>query len=282
MKAILIIYLIAGVMAWAGSTGSSVYGGAPVFAVCAVLIFALQWLAFIPAYLNQSEKYYDLVGSLTYTSAILLALFLSGEPDSRSLLISVLVIVWAARLGSFLFKRISEDGSDSRFDKIKPDPVRFFVTWSLQGLWVLMTAGCALAAISSRQDVPMGLLDAAGAALWLFGFAIEVVADRQKRQFRKQQGSEGFIKSGLWAYSRHPNYLGEIILWIGIALLALPALAGWQMLTLVSPIFVFFLLTRISGIPMLERKADKRWGEDPEYLAYKAATPVLIPGLRGS
>ena len=145
MKAILIIYLIAGIMTWAGSTGSSVYAGAPVFALCALLIFALQWLAFIPAYLRQTEKYYDLVGSLTYTSAILLALFLSGEPDSRSALISLLVIVWALRLGTFLFKRIREDGSDSRFDKIKPDPVRFFVTWSLQGLWVLMTAGCALA-----------------------------------------------------------------------------------------------------------------------------------------
>ena len=281
MKAVLIIYLIAGVMAWAGSAGSSLYSGVPVFALCAGLIFALQWLAFIPAYLKQSEKFYDLVGSLTYISAILLALLLAGEPDSRSLLISLLVIVWAARLGSFLFRRIREDGSDSRFDKIKPDPLRFFVTWSLQGLWVLMTAGCALAAIGSEQVVDLGLMDIAGAALWLSGFIIEVVADRQKRRFRKEQGSEGFIKSGLWAYSRHPNYLGEIVLWVGIALLALPVLVGWQLLTLVSPLFVFFLLTRISGIPMLERKADKRWGEDPDYLAYKASTPVLIPRMGG-
>ncbi len=106
-----------------------------------------------------------------------------------------------------------------------------------------------------------------------------MVADRQKTQFRVTHGSERFITTGLWARSLHPNYFGEILLWLAVAVLAFSALAEWQLLTLVSPVFVLVLLTRVSGVPLLERKADKRWGERAEYQAYKAATPVLVPRL---
>jgi steroid 5-alpha reductase family enzyme len=278
MKALSVVYLLAIAMAWAGSQGGTAAAGFPVFAWCALLAFALQWLAYIPAYLRQTERFYDLTGSITYVSGTLLAVALSGAMDDRSLLLAGFILVWAARLGSFLFKRISEDGSDSRFDKIKPDPLRFFVTWSLQGLWVLITAGCAWAAITSAP-VPLSAVDGLGIALWLCGFAIEVIADRQKRRFRAEAGPEAFIQSGLWARSRHPNYFGEIMLWFGIALLALPALQGWQLATLVSPLFVYLLLTRVSGIPLLEKKADRKWGGRDDYEAYKASTPLLVPRL---
>ena len=226
------IYIIAAVITWAGSQGSLDYQGMPVFGLCALLVFAWQWFAFIPAYLKQTETFYDLVGSLTYISVVFLALFLAGQFDARSLLIAALVVTWALRLGSFLFLRILRDGSDSRFDRIKPYPVKFFTTWSLQGLWVLITAGCALAALCTRQSVPLGPFAIVGTALWLCGFVLEVVADRQKRHFREQGGEGEFITSGVWAYSRHPNYLGEIILWAGVAVIALPVLQGWQLLTL--------------------------------------------------
>ena len=123
-----------------------------------------------------------------------------------------------------------------------------------------------------------------GMPIWFVGFAVETIADGQKRRYRDEHGSDGFIATGLWRYSRHPNYLGEIILWFGVALLALPALSGWQWVTLVSPVFVFLLLTRVSGVPLLERKADKRWGENPAYIAYRDSTPVLVPffGRRGA
>ncbi|GAB5453518.1 MAG: DUF1295 domain-containing protein [Halioglobus sp.] len=279
MSAIIFIHALAAAFTWLCSSGSALVWGIPALACCALFIFALQWLAFIPAYLRQTERYYDLVGSLTYMGAVFLALLLSTSHDARSLLLAVLITVWAVRLGSFLFRRISEQGHDSRFDRIKPNAVLFFRTWSLQGLWVLVTAGAALTAITSPHQPPLGLLDMAGAALWLFGFAIEVVADRQKRQFRRSQGEQGFIDVGLWSRSRHPNYFGEIVLWAGIALMAAPALTGWQYVALVSPLFVYVLLTRISGVPLLERKADRRWGDDPGYTAYKANTPVLVPRL---
>jgi steroid 5-alpha reductase family enzyme len=104
------------------------------------------------------------------------------------------------------------------------------------------------------------------------------VADRQKRRFRADPNNrERFIQSGLWAWSRHPNYVGEITLWVGIAFIALPVLAGWQYVTLVSPVFVYVLLTRISGVPLLEDRSEKKWGGNPEYRAYRDRTPVLFP-----
>ncbi len=279
MQALLIVYTLAAAIAWAGSQGSATAGPLPVFTWCALIAFGMQWLAFVPAFLKQTEVFYDLIGSLTYISCTLLALWLTGHFDGRSLLLTLIIMVWAVRLGSFLFARIRQDGSDDRFDKIKPDPVRFFTTWSLQGLWVLLTAGAALAAVTAEEPRSLTTFDFIGAALWVTGFAIEVIADRQKRAFRQQYGRSEFITTGLWRRSRHPNYFGEIMLWTGIALLALPALSGWQLLTLISPVFVFVLLARVSGVPLLERKADRKWGEQPDYIAYKASTPVLFPRL---
>ena len=103
---------------------------------------------------------------------------------------------------------------------------------------------------------------------------------RQKRRFRADPANKGqFIHTGLWARSRHPNYFGEIVLWIGIAIITLPVLRGWHWVTLISPVFVTLLLTRVSGIPLLEKRADERWGGQEDYETYKVRTPVLIPRL---
>jgi len=277
LGAISVILLIAAGMAWAGSQGSVETSGVALFALCGGLAFVVNWVAFVPAWLGQTERYYDLTGSLTYLSLIGVALALSGGIDLRAGLLGLLVATWAVRLGRFLFKRVNEDGSDGRFDVIKPNFARFLMTWSLQALWVFVTLSCALAAMTSVHRVPLGAMAVLGSLLWLFGFVIEVIADRQKRVFRADTANAGrFITSGLWAWSRHPNYFGEISLWLGISLIALPALSGWQWLTLVSPVFVYILLTRISGVPMLESRAKKRWGEEPEYRAYKRRTPSVF------
>jgi steroid 5-alpha reductase family enzyme len=152
------------------------------------------------------------------------------------------------------------------------------MAWTLQGLWVFLTLAAALAAITSERSLPLGIVAWVGLAIWIAGFAIEATADAQKQAFRSDPANRGrFIRSGLWAWSRHPNYFGEITLWVGVALIALPILSGWQYLTLISPVFVYLLLTRVSGIPMLEARADERWGGDADYEDYKARTPVLFP-----
>ncbi len=262
-------------IALAGSSASVVVAGWPLFALCVLLAFVIQWVVFIPSYIAQTEHYFDLTGSMTYLSVVALALILSPSNTLSSLVIAALISIWALRLGTFLFKRIKQDGSDSRFDEIKPVFARFLMTWCLQGVWVSITAAAGLAAITSQSNASLGLVGYAGIALWIVGFTIEVVADRQKRQHRKTNPGE-FISTGLWAWSRHPNYFGEILLWIGIAIIALPSLSGWQYATLVSPLFVYLLLTRASGVPLLEAKADKRYGDNPAYQAYKDRTPVLM------
>ncbi len=279
--AIIVTLFAAGFVTWAASQGSLFWHGWSVIMLCAGLVFGIQWLVYIPSYLKQTEHYFDLTGSATYIVVMLVALFMSqlsrGSWDLRSILLASLVILWAIRLGSFLFKRITEAGFDRRFNAIKLSYSRFLMTWTLQGLWVFLTASSALAAITSVESRPPDPYVVFGFSLWFAGFSIEVIADSQKRRFRSDsQNANRYIATGLWAWSRHPNYFGEILLWIGITIIALPVLSGWQLVTLVSPLFVFVLLTRISGVPMLERRADKRWGEEEAYQRYKLRTPTLL------
>jgi steroid 5-alpha reductase family enzyme len=275
-----ILLLVGWLVAWAGSQGGSALGGIPVFMLAVGLAFAIQWLVFIPAFVGQTEKFFDLTGSLTYISITLLAVFLSPGADARAYLLAGMVIVWAVRLGSFLFGRIKKAGKDDRFDEIKPSFIRFLNVWTIQGLWVTFTAAAAWVAITSATRAALDAFALVGFLVWAFGFGIEVWADSQKSRFNADPANKGkFIRSGLWAKSRHPNYFGEILLWLGVAIIALPVLQGWQWVALISPFFVALLLTRVSGIPLLEQKADKKWGGQPDYEEYKKNTPVLIPKL---
>ena len=276
LAALPVVVIIAAVVAVAGSQGGSTVGGLPVFALCVVLVFVIQWAAFVPAYLRQTERFFDLTGSLTYIAVAIVAVVLSDEADERSILLLVMVVVWAVRLGSYLVLRIRKAGADARFDAIKPSFPRFLSAWTLQGLWVTLTLAAALAAITTTERVSIGTVTAIGIVVWVVGIALEATADAQKSRFRADPANKGrFIQSGLWSWSRHPNYFGEIVLWVGVALVALPVLRGWQWVTLISPVFVFLLLTRVSGVPLLEKSADERWGGEPEYEAYKARTSVL-------
>jgi steroid 5-alpha reductase family enzyme len=265
-------------MAWAGSQGGVSVHGTPLFALLVGVAFLMQWLAFVPAYLRQTERFFDITGSATYLTLMIGALVLNPAVTGRSILLLALVAAWAMRLGTFLFRRIHRAGKDKRFDAIKLSFPRFLMTWMLQGLWVTITLAPALAATTTLTVTSLGVVAAVGAVVWACGFTVEVVADTQKSRFRDDPTNRGrFMRTGLWAWSRHPNYFGEIVLWIGIALVALPVLRGWQLVTLVSPLFVTLLLTRVSGVPMLEQRADEQWGGQPDYEAYKARTPVLIP-----
>ncbi len=262
----------------AGSVGSTTVGSIAVFAICGALAYVINWIVFVPSNIAKTEHYFDLTGSATYLSVIVVALILSDDLDVRAWIVGLMVVVWALRLGTFLFRRVRRDGRDGRFDEIKVNPLRFFMTWTLQGLWVLLTVACALAIITSQERQEIRWIAIVGIAVWVAGFAIEAVSDRQKSAFKRDPENKGrFISSGLWAWSRHPNYFGEIVLWTGIAIIALPVLSGWRWVTLISPFFVTLLLTRVSGLPMLERRAEERWGADQDYQRYVDKTPVLIP-----
>jgi steroid 5-alpha reductase family enzyme len=274
---LLAVVLPLAVTGLANPSGATINGwpAAPTLALGA---FVIQWLAFIPARLLQTERFYDLTGSATYIVVTLGAVVAASEPTGAQVLIAIMIFIWAGRLGSFLFRRIHAAGGDQRFDQIKISSSRFFVAWTLQGAWVVMTSCAAVTAVLSLKQPPLGFVYFVGAAMWVAGFAIEVIADRQKSRFREDPANAGrFINVGLWARSRHPNYFGEILLWAGIATMAAPYLSGSQWIVLLSPFFVYALLTRISGIPTLAKRGQQLWGDDPAYQAYLSNTPRLFP-----
>ena len=274
----LVVVAIGALVAIAGSQGGATVGGLPAFALAVAAAFVIQWLVYIHAWARGTEKYFDLTGSLTYITITVLLVVLTPGVDARGFLLAALVVIWAARLGTFLFRRISRAGKDDRFDELKKSFFRFLNVWTIQGLWVTFTAAAAWVGITSSQRVTFDWLAVVGLVLWAVGFAFEVVADLQKSRFKADPANEGrFINTGLWSKSRHPNYFGEIVLWIGVALIALPTFQGWQWIAIISPLFVTLLLTRVSGVPMLEKKADGKWGGQADYEEYKRTTPVLIP-----
>lgn len=275
---IVIALVLGALVAWAGSQGNATLGGIPLFALAVTVAFLVQVIVSIPSMLARTERFFDAAGATTFALISIGLLIAAPKPDARSWILAAMVTVWAARLGSFLFIRIRRAGSDDRFDQIKASPLPFLRVWITQGLWVSLTAAAAWIAMSSDTRAPLGWLSIVGIIVWLFGITIEVVADAQKTAFKSDAANTGrFISSGLWSRSRHPNYFGEIVLWVGVFLVAAPALTGWQWIALLSPVFVFFLLTKVSGIPLLEAKANKTWGDDPAYEAYRLRTPALLP-----
>jgi steroid 5-alpha reductase family enzyme len=280
--AIIVALVIGALVALAGSQGGAVLGGIPLFALAVAAAYAIQILAFIPAMILRTERFFDLTGSLTFLAISVALVLLTPMPDARSWILAAMVILWAARLGSFLAMRVHKAGSDGRFDEIKGSPVRFLQVWVIQGAWVSITAAAAWIAISTdaASRAPIGWLTIVGIIVWVLGMTIEIVADAQKSAFRANPANKDeFIRTGLWSRSRHPNYFGEIVIWVGVFLTAAPVLVGWQWVALLSPLFVILLLTRVSGIPLLEARAEKKWGDRADYIAYRESTPSLIPRL---
>ena len=280
--AIALCILTAYLVAIAASVDGIFFSGIPIILLCAIVSFLTHWMIAAPSLITSSEKYFDFTGMVATLLVVLTAMFAllssGAEASIRSVFVASFVSVWTLRLGIFLYKRIVKAGEDSRFRDIKKSIPKFLMTWTLSALWVFLTTVNAITLIALNPLEPIGIFFIMGALLWLLGFGFEVIADRQKKYFSEQPKNEGrFITQGLWSVSRHPNYFGEIILWAGIAIISLPFLSGWQYVTLVSPVFVFLLLTRISGLPFLEDKAEKKWGEDKDYIEYKKRTPILVP-----
>lgn len=278
--------LVGVIISYLGSAGSLFFNGYPLFILCACIPFVIHWTIFIPSMIKQTEHYFDLMGSISYIMTCIVALYLvslSADLSLRSIVISSLIVIWAIRLGSFLFLRVKREGRDNRFNVMKTKFWWFLFTWTLGGLWVFVTMCAGLAAITSGNSIELFShpLDFIGLLLWVMGFTIEVVADGQKTKFRSNpENKNTFINEGLWKRSRHPNYFGEISLWLGIALMALPVLSGLQLITLISPVFVFILLTKISGVSMQEARARNKWKDNQDYQNYLQNTPMLIPKLK--
>ncbi|KAL7635444.1 UNVERIFIED_CONTAM: hypothetical protein RMT77_014513 [Armadillidium vulgare] len=254
--------------------------GLPSYVKLLFIDFGIQLIGFVLTSVLRTEKFYDLFGSITFLILAFLNYKWHGSTSPAKGIQTTCIYIWAFRLGLFLFTRILKTGKDRRFDKIKESTLHLFIVWILQGVWVIVTLLPSLIAVQSTRPEKIGWREYIGWGLWLFGFLFETVADFQKASFRSVPANKDkFITTGLWSLSRHPNYFGEILLWFGLYVSASSVFRSYEYLTVFSPVFVYLLITQLSGIPPLEKYGQKKWGKQPSYREYINKTPLLIPFL---
>ncbi|MBD3282195.1 MAG: DUF1295 domain-containing protein [Candidatus Portnoybacteria bacterium] len=242
-----------------------------------IVSFVIQTIFFIPAFILKTDKFTDLAYALTFVILGSLMLGLNNIFLGK-IIVFLMIFLWAARLGVYLFIRINKIKRDKRFDNIRNNFVKFGSFWLLQGVsvWVIMLSSLIYFSLDS---IIINMISWIGFIVWLIGLIVESISDYQKFKFVNNSSNRGkWIDEGLWKYSRHPNYFGEILIWIGIYLFVLPSLSDINIwIGLVSPVYIIILLLFVSGIPKAEEAADKRWGDNEKYLKYKKRTSILIP-----
>lgn len=266
----------------------------------AAIDFGIQAVGWAVASALHTEKFYDVAGSLTYWTLVLRARSFASRPSQakaagenakgvagdlslRQQFCSLAVLAWSLRLGLFLAKRAYQYG-DSRFDKVKHKPRIFLIYWMIQGVWCFLTALPVYLQLSrdGPDTKPTGIIDILSWTGWSAGFVIEVVADMQKSAW-KAAGNQGFVDTGIWRYSQHPNYFGEMLLWASLCISCINGQGkkAWvsKLASLASPSFVIYLLRFVSGVPMLQKAAQQKYGTNADYLAYIARTNLLVPWI---
>lgn len=245
--------------------------------ICLIAVLLFNLALFFPAYFLNTDKLTDISYALSFLIAIFFGSY-GNEITFLKALCLTMVFLWALRLGVFLFIRISLFKRDKRFDKIRSRFFRFLLFWVLQAITVWLVLLPSLFFLATNKT-NLTLLSVLGLGFWLFGLLFESIADMQKLKFKLNfKNKDSFIKQGLWRYSRHPNYFGEILVWLGIYLFVFSSLSfEHSVIGLISPIFISVLLIFISGIPQLEQSADLKFGENKDYQDYKKNTNVLFP-----
>ncbi len=244
-----------------------------------IFSFAVNTFFFLFAAAFKTDKLTDITYSLTFFLLTLFLLLASGQTLSyHKVLVSAAILVWSMRLGGYLFYRIIKIGKDARFDDKRGDFVKFLKFWVLQAttVWLVMLPFSLFMSSPSKDGaLPFTLI---GIVLFSLGLLIESISDAQKYRYRSNpENNAHWMDAGLWKYSRHPNYFGEMLVWWGLFIVVVPSLRGFGWLTVLGPLFITLLLLFVSGIPLLEKSADRKYGNNPEYLAYKESTSILIP-----
>ena len=247
-------------------------------ALSLVVALAVNGAFFAVAAVRRTDTVTDLSYSLTFALLAVVLLF-TGARQPVQLVASLLVVIWAVRLGAYLFRRILRMKVDHRFDGMREQPLRFARFWLLQAITVAVVM-LPVSYLLDRDHLPAGFgaWNLAGVLIWLVGLLVEAVADAQKAAFRAKEENRGrFVASGLWRYSRHPNYFGEMLVWWGLFVYAVPVLHGPAFAVVIGPVFITVLLLFVSGIPLVERSADEKYGSDDAYRDYKRQTSILVP-----
>lgn len=249
----------------------------PIFLITAasVLVYMTGW--FLAAQIRGRNDIADVAWGLGFILAAAVSLVAGGVYSTRGLLVSGLVLLWGLRLALHIHARNRGKGEDPRYRKWREDWGRWFVLRSflqvfmLQGVLLLMVSTPVIF-VNQAPPAPIAWLDLLGLVIWLYGFGFEAVGDRQLLIFIRDPGNKGrLMTSGLWRYTRHPNYFGEVTLWWGIWLMTLSLAGGW--LTILGPVTITFLILKVSGIPMLEKPYEDR----SDFQEYKRRTSAFFP-----
>ncbi|XP_071901760.1 uncharacterized protein [Coffea arabica] len=247
-------------------------------AFTAIVTVGYQFFFFIITFLLRFDKVTDFAGSSNFVILAVLTLVLKGSWHFRQVILSLLAVLWGLRLALFLLMRILQWGEDRRFDEMRNNLGKLAVFWTFQAVWVWTVSLPVTIVNASDRDPSLEARDVIGWIMWSVGILIEATADQQKLTYKNNPENRGrWCNVGVWKYSRHPNYFGEILLWWGIFVASTPVLKGAEWLVIFGPIFLTLLLLFLSGIPLLEDSADKKFGGVAAYRDYKKTTSPLIP-----
>ena len=276
----LTVLIVIFVLTYILSLDSILINDFPIVYVFILTILFLNSLFFIHSYFFKTDIFFDLIGSISFISIGIISLIFIPDVDGNQILVFFLLIFWALRLGPFLFIRRLGTGVDERLSEYFESPLSLYFVWIMNSLWVFMTSISMMIIFSSKENYDFGLVQWFGLLIWILGFIIEVVSDSQKSKFNKKNKGK-FINIGLWKYIRHPNYLGEIIIWAGIFVISISYINSiFTSLSILSPIFVFVLLRFLTGVPQLEVRGEKKWGKQKEYINYIKETGIIFPKIK--
>lgn len=237
----------------------------------------IQLVFFAIAFANKTDKVTDFSYGLSF-AILALVYFLGSDFSLARWLLLIMILAWSIRLASYLFIRILKIKKDSRFDDIRGSFLKFGGFWLLQAITVWVIASPAVVVLSSEQRLNLGLLSMLGLTVWLIGLTIETIADLQKFNFKNQpENKNRWTDIGLWRWSRHPNYFGEMLCWWGVYIFSLPFLSGWEYWLIISPLYITSILMFVSGIPPLEERYNQKFKNNKEYQQYKNSTSLLVP-----
>ncbi len=248
------------------------------------IIFFIQVLFFIFAALFKTDKVTDLAYGLTFVILSWILLITNNIFNLVNILLTLMITLWGIRLAGYLFYRILKIKKDNRFDGIRENFWKFAAFWIIQTIIIFAIMLPVIFVLNNNSNSTLSFISIIGFFIWGIGFLVESIADQQKFSFKNNPKNKNkWIDTGLWHNSRHPNYFGEILCWIGVFIYSLPLLNylnNFTWISMISPLSIIITLLFFSGIPLLEKRADIEFGKNKKYLKYKNTTSVLIPWFK--
>lgn len=244
------------------------------------ILFVFVNIWFVISLITKRNDVADIAWGLGFILLTWCSFFIAAKYGTRGILTGLLISIWGIRLAWHIHTRNKGKDEDYRYLAWRKQWGKWFLLRSyfqvfiLQGFFLYLIISPVLR-INKSEDTPLIWLDILGLTIWLIGFYFEAVGDAQLVRFKKNAANKGkLLQDGLWAYTRHPNYFGEVVQWWGIGIIAVSVKDGWM--GMIGPLTITFLILKVSGIPMLEKNMESH----PDFKNYKEKTNAFFPRMR--